>query len=142
MPDSVGTVLSFDYGLKFIGVAIGQRITGTCRPLQTIRANTRNARWQAIEQLLREWDPELLVVGLALDQEGGEQETTRQCRNFAQTLASRTGLQIALVDERYTSLEADQSLRQQGVRRKERAEQEHAEAAALILRSYLESHPL
>ncbi len=142
MPESAGTVLSFDYGLKFIGVAIGQRITGTCRPLQTIRANTRNARWQAIEPLLREWEPEQLVVGLPLDQEGCEQETTRQCRNFAQFLASRTGLKTALVDERYTSLEADQSLRQQGVRRKERAEQEHAEAAALILRSYLESHPL
>ena len=142
MPDPGGTVLSFDCGLKYIGVAIGQRITGTCRPLQTIRAHTRKARWQAVEQLLREWDPELLVVGLALASDGSDQETTRQCRNFAQFLASRTGLDTALVDERYTSLEADLHLRQQGVRRKERAEQEHAEAAALILRSYLESHPL
>lgn len=142
MPEPAGTLLSFDYGLKFIGVAIGQRITGTCRPLQTIRANTRKARWQAVERLVQEWNPELLVVGLALDQEGEDQETTRQCRNFAHTLASRTGLKTALVDERYTSLEADQALRHQRVRRKERAEREHAEAAALILKSYLESHPL
>ncbi len=142
MPDLVGTVLSFDYGLKFIGVAVGQRLTGTCRPLQTICANTRQARWQAVAKLLQEWAPDHLVVGLALDREGEEQESTRQCRNFARDLESRTGLDTTLVDERYTSLEADRQLRHQGVRRKQRVEQEHAEAAALILRSYLESHPL
>lgn len=138
MPEA-GTVLAFDYGFKHTGVALGELASGLCRPLETIHAATRAARWKAIERLMQEWDPVRLVVGLPLDADGNEQETTRQCRNFAAELASRTGLQTALVDERYTSLDANAALREQGYTQQQRAEAEHAEAAALILRSYLES---
>ncbi|MDE1941896.1 MAG: Holliday junction resolvase RuvX [Betaproteobacteria bacterium] len=138
MPEA-GTVLAFDFGLKHTGVALGELGSGLCRPLATIHCASRADRWKAVERLMKEWEPVRLVVGLPLDADGNEQETTRQCRNFATELESRTGLPTALVDERYTSLEADAALREQGYTQQQRAEAEHAEAAALILRSYLES---
>ena len=134
-------VLAFDYGLKHTGVALGELGSSLCRPLETSHAASRAARWKAVDRLVREWEPVRLVVGLPLDAAGGEQEATRQCRNFAAELASRTGLPTLLVDERYTSLEADANLRERGYRQQQRAQAEHAEAAALILRSYLESGP-
>lgn len=141
MPDREGLVLAFDYGLKFTGVAIGEIGTGVCRPLDTLQTATRTARWQAVDVLLKTWAPSALVVGLPLDAEGLEQESTRQSRNFARELARRSGLPTHMVDERYTSLEAWQHLRQQGKTHAECSEEEHAEAAALVLRTYLESHP-
>ena len=110
-----GPVLAFDYGLKYTGVAIGDLGTGICRSLGTLTA---------------------------LDADGAEQESSRRCRNFATELASTSGLPTALVDERYTSLEADSLLREQGLRAQDRAAAEHGAAAAIILHSYLESHPL
>ncbi len=137
-----GPVLAFDYGLKYTGVAIGDLGTGICRSLGTLTALTREARSTAIKRLLKEWEPVMLVVGLALDADGAEQESSRRCRNFATELASTSGLPTALVDERYTSLEADSLLREQGLRAQDRAAAEHGAAAAIILHSYLESHPL
>ncbi len=141
MPDRRALVLAFDYGLKFTGVAIGEISTGMCRPLDTLLTSTRAARWQAVDDLLKTWEPSALVVGLPLDAEGFEQESTRQSRNFARQLARRSGLPTHMVDERYTSLEARQNLRHQGKTHSECSEEEHAEAAALVLRTYLESCP-
>jgi putative Holliday junction resolvase len=134
-----GIVLAFDYGLKRTGAAIGEIGTGLCRPLGTFDTSSREKRWNAVQQLLREWAPARLVVGLPLDADGSEQEATRRCRNFATELESVTGLPVALVDERFSSLEADQVLRQRGLNSAERAAEENGEAAAIILRSYLES---
>lgn len=139
MPEVEGHILAFDYGQKRTGVAIGELSSRMCHPLTTIEASSSATRWQAVEKLLREWAPVGLVVGLPLNAAGAEQKATRQCRNFAHELESRTGLPTALVDERFTSLEADQSLRERGYTHQQRAVAEHAEAAALILRSYLES---
>lgn len=139
MPEAEGMVLAFDYGLKHTGVALGELGSGLCRPLETIHAASRATRWKAVDRLVKTWEPVRLVVGLPLDAGGGEQTASRQCRNFASELQSRTGLPTMLVDERYTSLEADASLRERGLTRQQRALAEHAEAAALILRSYLES---
>ncbi len=141
MPEAEGNILAFDYGQKRTGVAIGELGSKICHPLTTIEAITPDARWQAVDNLLKEWAPVGLVVGLPLDAEGNEQKASRRCRNFALELESRTGLPTALVDERYTSLEADQNLRELGYTNHQRAMAEHAEAAALILRSYLESQP-
>lgn len=142
MPETPGAVLAFDFGPKYTGVAVGVTGNGICRPLETIRCTTRAARWQAVERLLKEWAPVRLVVGLPLDASGSEQVSTRQCRNFAAELTTRYGLPTTLVDERFTSLEADALLRERGYSRQQRAEAEHAEAAALILKSYLSAgHP-
>ncbi|WP_298128502.1 Holliday junction resolvase RuvX [Ferrovum sp.] len=136
MPDPEGAVLAFDYGMRFIGVAWGERRSKVCRPLASLECRTRAQRWESIHVLIREWIPDLLLVGLALNSEGQEQTTTRQCRNFARDLHRHTHLPVTLIDERYTSLEADLQLRAAGVARTQRRNKEHALAATLLLEDY------
>ena len=71
-----GTLLAFDFGTKSIGVAVGQRITGTARPLTALKANDGTPDWNLIERLLKEWQPDDVIVGLPLNMDGTEQPLT------------------------------------------------------------------
>ncbi|HEY0294935.1 MAG TPA: Holliday junction resolvase RuvX [Bordetella sp.] len=105
------TLLGFDFGEKKIGVAIGNTLTRQARPLEIIFSELREARFGRIAQLLAEWQPQCLVVGLALAADGGEQPATARCRRFANQLNGRFGLPVVLVDERGSSLEAQDLLK-------------------------------
>lgn len=124
-------VLAFDYGEKRIGVAIGNTITRSTRPLSTLRHKTVDERFAKIQTLLSEWEPEQLVVGIPSHPDGTAHEMTQRCTRFAQQLQGRFGKPVALVDERYTSAIAQQ----------EGAQDIDAQAAALILDSYFQNLP-
>jgi len=112
MPDKAArTVLAFDFGLKRIGVAVGEAELGTAHPLAAIAA----PGFPAIGRLVREWRPSTLVVGLPVA-ERGEHALAARVRRFARQLHGRFGLPVETVDERYTSVEAEQRLR--GMKRK------------------------
>ncbi|MBX6319380.1 Holliday junction resolvase RuvX [Pigmentiphaga sp.] len=134
MPDE--TLLAFDYGTQFIGVAVGNTLTRHARPLEVFANTTREARFARVEQLLQEWQPARLVVGLALDADGGEQPMTALCRRFANQLHGRYGLPVELVDERGTSLAAQAEMGAAG-----RGLRVDAVAAAIILQSYFDASP-
>jgi len=125
------TLLAFDYGLKKIGVAIGNTLTRQARPLRVLRPVTREQRFRAIGQLLAEWRPDRLVVGLPLTTEGGEQYASLRCRRFANQLHGRYGLNVELIDERGTSVEAQGLLGNN--------HDDDAVAAALILQRYFDA---
>lgn len=127
------TLLSFDYGLKKIGVAIGNTLTRQARPLEVLRPVTREQRFRAIGELLQQWGPDRVVVGLPLTTEGGEQYASLRCRRFANQLHGRYGLLVELVDERGTSVEAQGLLGNN--------DDDDAVAAALILQRYLDALP-
>jgi putative Holliday junction resolvase len=111
MPERASrTVLAFDFGLKRIGVAVGEPELRSAHPLPAIAA-AGNARFAAIEKLVHEWNPARLVVGRPLSAQGGAHLTTRQAERFAQRLQGRFRLPVARVDERYTSVEAESRLR-------------------------------
>jgi putative Holliday junction resolvase len=129
MPEE--TLLAFDYGTKKIGIAIGNTLTLQARPLEIIHSEIRDVRFGRIAALLVEWQPQRLVVGLALDAGGGEQEATGRCRRFANQLHGRYGLPVVLVDERGSSMQAQALL---GTH-----EADDAMAAAVILQRYLDS---
>lgn len=128
------TLLAFDYGLKKIGVAIGNTLTRQARPLHILRPVTRAQRFEAIGELLQQWCPDRVVVGLPLTTEGGEQYASLRCRRFANQLHGRYGVAVELVDERGTSVEA------QGLLGNNDADD--AVAAALILQRYLDALPV
>jgi len=132
MPDET-CLLAFDYGLRKIGVALGNTVTRQARPLTILRHPTRVARFQAIAKLLQQWQPARVIVGLPLTLEGKEQYASGHCRRFANQLRGRFGLPVDLVDERHTSMQAqammDKRHSQQG--------DDDALAAALILERYL-----
>jgi len=100
------TVLAFDFGIKRIGVAVGEAGLGTAHPLPGIAA----PGFDAIGRLVAEWRPRAFVVGLPVA-EHGEHALSRRVNRFARQLKGRFGLPVELVDERYTSVEAQSRLR-------------------------------
>ncbi|MCQ9329218.1 Holliday junction resolvase RuvX [Pelistega suis] len=127
------TVLAFDFGLKKIGVALGNTFLKEAQPLEIIRTETKQARFEAIANLIQKWEPDVLVVGLPLTETGEEQFASGHARRFANQLHGRFNLPVELVDERGSSMEAQQRL--------SKNIDEDAVAAAIILERYF-SQPL
>ena len=115
MPDkarsSTSTVLAFDFGLQRIGVAVGEAELGTAHPLQGVAAHTQPGRLTAIELLVKEWRPGLLVVGRPLGEDGAPHEMTRRAERFARQLNGRFRLPVEMVDERYSSADVESRMR-------------------------------
>jgi len=130
-------VLGFDYGLRQIGVAAGNRQLGTAMALTVLRARDGMPDWNALAQLLAEWQPGLLVVGLPLNMDGSDSDMSARARRFANRLHGRFSLPVALVDERLSSRAAKDILREQGHRGDFRAEPADSMAAQLILETWL-----
>jgi putative Holliday junction resolvase len=137
MPE--GIVLAFDFGLKRIGVAIGEILLGQARPLTTIATEANDARFAAIGKLLAEWQPLHLVVGLPLSMDGGEHAMSARCRRFAHQLEGRFGLPVSLVDERLSSNEAERRLSEAGLDWQARKHQVDAAAAQITLQDYFDA---
>lgn len=132
-------MLAFDFGLKRIGVALGERRLGIAHPLQTIAAEDNARRFDAIAALIEEWRPVLVVVGLPRHLDGAEHELAARCRRFARQLEGRFRLHAVLVDERLSSAAAGESLAQAGVRgRKQKPVLDQA-AAQHILQQFFDS---
>ena len=104
------TALGFDFGLKRIGIAVGETITCTARPLVVLPADNGSPKIQDIEKLIKSWRPQRLIVGLPVMEDGSEQEMTKLAINFANLLrdnfATKYNLQVLTTDERYSSIEA------------------------------------
>ncbi|ANR80106.1 Holliday junction DNA helicase RuvA [Kosakonia sacchari] len=135
-----GTLLAFDFGTKSIGVAIGQRITGTARPLSALKAQDGTPDWKLIEKLLKEWQPESVIVGLPLNMDGSEQPLTARARNFANKVHGRFGVQVTLHDERLSTVEARAGLFERGGFRALDKGSVDSASAVIILESYFEQH--
>jgi putative holliday junction resolvase len=131
MPDE-RTLLAFDYGVARIGVALGNTILGNARPLEIINSPEKAKRFARIEELVVQWQPQAIVVGLPLTPDGGEQIASRQARRFANQLIGRLGLPVFLVDERESSLEAQAVVGNAP---------DDAVAAAIILQRYFDDLP-
>jgi len=104
------SVIAFDYGEKRIGVAIGQSVTGTANPLKPLSAKNGQPNWQEVEQLLKEWQPNYLLVGLPLNMDTTEQLLTKRAQKFANRLNGRFNIKVNMMDERLSSVEAREQL--------------------------------
>ncbi len=112
---SHSTFLGFDYSSNKIGIAVGQRLTGTATPLTTLISHQKRIDWPAIEQLITQWRPTALIIGLPLTMDGEEQETTTAVKIFGDQLNERYNLPIHYMDERLTSREASEILGYEGI---------------------------
>src|SRR5699024_2600284 len=99
-------ILGFDVGTRLIGVAAGNTLTASAQPVAIVKVRDRQPDWNRFDTLLREWQPEALVVGLPLTRDGGEQAMTRNARRFAAAVGERSQLPVHLQDERHSSQEA------------------------------------
>ena len=134
------SLMGFDFGTRSIGVATGQEVTGTASPLTSLKANEGIPDWVQLEKLLKEWQPDLLVVGLPLNIDGTEQEMTVRARKFGQRLHGRFGFQVEFKDERLTTTDAKARLFEQGGYKALGKSRVDAVSAQLILESWMESH--
>ncbi len=112
--DPVTIVLGFDYGTKRIGVAVGNSLTGSAQALDVIQNINPDQTHQKIKELINEWQPSCLVVGLPLHLDGAEHGMTKRSRSFGQQLAKQFGKPIHFVDERYSSVLLEQDTQYQG----------------------------
>jgi putative Holliday junction resolvase len=129
-------VLAFDFGRRRIGVACGDTISRTAAPLSAVPADARGPRWEMIDALLRDWQPSLIVVGLPYNVDGSDSTLTSAAREFAAALERRCRRPVVLVDERYSSREAEarlKSAREAGLRRRRVAKADVDAAAACII---------
>ena len=133
------SVLGFDYGTKSIGIAIGQEITASARPLLSIKAVDGIPKWEEIGALIKEWQPDLVVVGLPLNMDGTEQEMTQRARKFANRLSGRFGVKVETQDERLTTADAKARLFEMGGFKALTKGQVDAMSAVLIVESYFEN---
>ncbi|ABV86458.1 Holliday junction resolvase RuvX [Shewanella pealeana] len=133
------SVLGFDYGTKSIGIAIGQELTASARPLLSIKAVDGIPRWEEIGALITEWKPDLVVVGLPLNMDGTEQEMTQRARKFANRISGRFGVKVETQDERLTTADAKARLFEMGGYKALTKGQVDAMSAVLIVESYFEN---
>ncbi|HEX7686476.1 MAG TPA: Holliday junction resolvase RuvX [Burkholderiaceae bacterium] len=122
--------LAFDFGVKRVGVATGNSLMRSAQPLRTIAAEG-DARFRAIEALIREWAPDALVVGVPFHPDGAEHDNTQRARRFGRQLHGRFRLAVHEVDERYTTVAAEA----------DGAQDADAAAAALILEQFFREQP-
>lgn len=137
------SVLGFDYGLKRTGVAIANTVTGLATPLCTLMSINTKPDWSRISQLIEEWRPERLVVGIPYLLDGKSSEMTAKTEKFCRQLEGRYGLPVDTINEQLTSLEAEQRLkqsRQAGRKKKINKVEIDQLAAAIILESWILQH--
>lgn len=107
-------LLSFDFGMKRIGVAVGQSITQTARPLTTLKAKDGEPLWSEVDALIKKWQPEAILVGIPLNMDGSDQPITHTARAFAQALNARYHKPLIEIDERLTTKDARERLFAEG----------------------------
>jgi len=140
-PNIKGTIIGFDFGEKRIGVAVGETTLKLAHPLTTISAEENAVKFAQIESLIQEWRPQLLVVGLPMHLDGEAHLLTQLAKKFAQRLEGRFNLPVVMVDERLSSAEAAQSLRDSGIYGQQQKAMIDQVAAQTILQSYFDSIP-
>lgn len=133
------TLLGFDFGKKYIGIAVGQEITGTASPIGSVKANDGIPQWDDIKKHIQAWQPDILVVGLPLNMDGSEQQLTLDAKKFGKRLMGRFGLEVAYQDERLTTASAKEALFAQGGYKNLKKDNIDAQSAAIIIEAYLES---
>ena len=134
-------LLGFDYGSKQIGVAVGQVVTGQARELCVLKAQNGVPDWQKVEALMREWQPDALVVGLPLNMDGTPSDMSARAEKFSRQLNGRFNLPVHTHDERLTTYAAKGERMAQGQHSNSyRDNPVDALAAALLLEGWLSTH--
>lgn len=135
-------IILFDYGLKNIGVAVGQAITQTASELAPFKARDGIPDWDALGALLKQWQPQCVLVGLPLNMDGSESELSARARKFANRLHGRFSVPVELVDERLSTREAKWEARERGHKGNYKQAPIDSIAARIILETWLAQQAL
>ena len=136
MSQPARAVLAFDYGLRTIGIAVGNELLGSATALAPLAARDGVPDWECIRRLLKEWKPGLLLVGLPLNMDGSPSEMSTRAGRFARRLHGRFEIECQMMDERLSSFEARSRLAELGHNAAQTAAAVDSEAARIILESW------
>jgi putative Holliday junction resolvase len=135
--ESLKVLLGIDFGMKRIGIAVGQTVTQTARPLETIKATDGIPHWERFDKLIKTWQPDALVVGIPLNMDGTTQPLTAVAEQFAESLRVRYKLPVFGIDERLSTKDARERLFREGGYKALQDGQVDSVAAQLILQNWL-----
>lgn len=138
MPETLApqTLLAFDFGSRNIGVAVGQALITSSNPAGVVRAHNGTPDWSRIDALIREWQPNVLLVGLPLNMDGTDSPMSERARAFAKQLQARSKLTVEMIDERLTSFAAKQARKDTERSTDYNRDPVDAEAACILLHDY------
>lgn len=136
----ITTVLGFDYGARRIGVATGQTITRTATPVATLNSVNGGPDWSGIAQLITQWKPQALIVGLPFHTDGKPTEMTQQAQEFCNALENRFDLPVYSINETLSSFEAEAQLKKNMKIGKHNKQEVDKMAAAIIVQSWLDQN--
>lgn len=140
MVAAVNQLIAFDFGLRQIGVATGNALSSVASELTTISAKEGKPDWDEVEKLLKEWKPDLCLVGLPLNMDGTESELSGRARKFARQIEGRFNLTIEMVDERLSSFEAKELAKAGGHKGDYKAAPIDALAARILVEQWLSTN--
>jgi putative Holliday junction resolvase len=133
-----GNIIGFDFGQKRIGVAVGNNVYKTAQALITIDSSSNSQKFEAIQKIIEEWQPISIVVGVPFNVDGSEHKVTNLSKKFAKQLEQKYSLPTHLIDERYTSIEANHEIKDKKIDLKKKKLLIDQIAAKIILQSYLD----
>jgi len=133
-------VLAFDYGERYTGIAVGDTAVRVAHPLATVDARASKARLAAIAEFVATWRPAHFVVGRPVSVEGEPHDLTHRTERFARGLQGRFGVPVTLIDERFSSAEAEERLRAIGRGGRKHKQFAHPVAAQVMLQDYFDRH--
>jgi putative holliday junction resolvase len=137
---SISTILGFDFGLRRIGVAIGQKFTGTASPVTTLLANDGIPDWSEIKKLINTWRPQALLVGIPLNMDDSISEMAKRAEAFAKSLEERFDFPVLRIDERLSTFEAkNEFMRVRGQTGMKKGQKVDAFAAVLLIENWLQN---
>lgn len=131
------TVIAIDFGLRNLGIAVGNTVSNTARPLTVMRARDGKPDWEALTSLLAEWQPDRVLVGHPLNMDGTESEMGLRAKKFSRQVEGRLNITVTMVDERLSSREAKALAREAGHPGDFSDEPVDDQAAAIILTTWL-----
>lgn len=138
--NDIKKILGFDFGLRRIGVAVGQRFTKTASPVTTLLAQDGEPNWQELVKLVHAWQPQALLVGIPLNMDGSISEMAKRAENFAQSLEAHFQLPVIRVDERLSTFEAkNEFMRIKGQSGMKKGQKVDAYAAVLLIEEWLQA---
>ncbi len=137
VPKDIVNLMAFDFGLKQMGVAVGQTITNTARPIDVVAVKAGNADWDKVDALVDDWGPDAFVLGLSLHMNGAKQSFHPQLEFFKKELSRRYKKEVFWSDERLTTVAAREQLFDDGGKRKLTKANIDAKSAEIILEQWL-----
>ncbi|MFO1347782.1 MAG: Holliday junction resolvase RuvX [Pseudomonadales bacterium] len=130
------TLLAFDYGLRHIGVAVGQTLIASSNPIGIVRARDGVPDWNSIAKFISEWQPNMVLVGLPLNMDGSDSAMSLRARKFSRQLQEKYKIAVELVDERLSSFAAKQARKEAQGNIDFGRDTVDAEAACILLQDY------